>query len=421
MQALDGTLTARSFDRERLARLADALAVAVAVSLPWSTSATSILVPLWLLALLPTLSVAAVRREIATPAGGLPVLLWLLGAVGMLWADASWSERLHGLESFHKLLVIPLLFAQFRQSENGWRVVVGLLISCGGVLALSWVLWLMPQFQWTGGNPRVPVKDYIAQSSFFAICAFVLADMAIREWRERRFGRVLVNSLLALLFIANIAYAALSRTVLVVIPVLLLLLAFKQFRWKGALGALAVGALLAGIMWASSPFLRQRAMDVAIEVNNYVTENALTSSGLRIELWKKSVGFVAEAPLIGHGTGSINELYRRSIVGQTGPAALAGTNPHQQTLTVAVQLGIVGAVLLWAMWIAHLLLFRGREPAAWFGLVIVVQNIVGSLFNSHLFDFTQGWTYVFGVGVAGGMVLRSMGAAPRAAQAVAPH
>jgi O-antigen ligase len=36
----------------------------------------------------------------------------------------------------------------------------------------------------------------------------------------------------------------------------------------------------------------------------------------------------------------------------------------------------------------------------------VVQNIVSSLFNSHLFDFTSGWLYVFGVGVVGGMVLR---------------
>ncbi len=39
--------------------------------------------------------------------------------------------------------------------------------------------------------------------------------------------------------------------------------------------------------------------------------------------------------------------------------------------------------------------------------MLVVQNIVGSLFNSHLFDFTQGWVYVFGVGVAGGMVLKN--------------
>ena len=59
------------------------------------------------------------------------------------------------------------------------------------------------------------------------------------------------------------------------------------------------------------------------------------------------------------------------------------------------------------MWFAHLALFRGGGLAQWIGLMIVVQNIVGSLFNSHLFDFGQGWIYVFGVGVAGGMVLKT--------------
>ena len=61
---------------------------------------------------------------------------------------------------------------------------------------------------------------------------------------------------------------------------------------------------------------------------------------------------------------------------------------------MAIQLGLVGAAVLWAMWIAHLLLFRGNGLAEWIGLVVVVQNIVGSLFNSHLFDFAQGWVYV---------------------------
>jgi hypothetical protein len=36
-----------------------------------------------------------------------------------------------------------------------------------------------------------------------------------------------------------------------------------------------------------------------------------------------------------------------------------------------------------------------------------VQNIFTSLFNSHLFDFHEGWMYVLGVGVAGGMTLRA--------------
>ena len=62
------------------------------------------------------------------------------------------------------------------------------------------------------------------------------------------------------------------------------------------------------------------------------------------------------------------------------------------------------------MWIGHLLLFRGTTLAHWIGLVIVVQNLISSLFNSHLFDFTQGWIYVFGVGIAGGTVLRQRAA-----------
>jgi hypothetical protein len=43
---------------------------------------------------------------------------------------------------------------------------------------------------------------------------------------------------------------------------------------------------------------------------------------------------------------------------------------------------------------------------AWIGLVMVVQNLVGSLFNSFIFDFTEGWLYVVGVGVVAGMVQR---------------
>jgi hypothetical protein len=59
------------------------------------------------------------------------------------------------------------------------------------------------------------------------------------------------------------------------------------------------------------------------------------------------------------------------------------------------------------MWLAHLWLFRGGSFAAWVGLLVVVENIVSSLAHSHLFDFANGWLYVLGVGVAGGMALRA--------------
>ena len=65
------------------------------------------------------------------------------------------------------------------------------------------------------------------------------------------------------------------------------------------------------------------------------------------------------------------------------------------------------------MWLVHLLLFRGEGLIAWIGLLVVVQNIFTSLFNSHLFDFHEGWMYVLGVGVAGGTLLEQGVAARR--------
>jgi hypothetical protein len=149
-----------------------------------------------------------------------------------------------------------------------------------------------------------------------------------------------------------------------------------------------------------------RTETIWTDLQIYEKTDARTSSGERAEFAKKSIAFIREAPIIGHGTGTIRALFTKASAGQTGAAGVAAANPHNQTFAVAIQLGLVGALVLWAMWVAHLWMFRTGGLAEWIGFVVVVQNIVGSLFNSHLFDFLQGWVYVVGVGVAGGMTLK---------------
>jgi O-antigen ligase len=404
--------------RVRLSRIADGLVVAVAVSLPWSTSATGILIVLWLLAFIPTIDLAALRSEMLTWAGGLPVLLWLLAVVGMLWADASMSERLGGLSSFHRLLVVPMLLAQSRRSEIGKTVLTGFLISSVVLLVASGahaalfhrVLWMK------GPIAGVPVKDYISQSTMFVICAFALFGIAVDAWRARRHRYALALVLLALVFLADIAYIVTGRTALAVIPILALLFGFKQLGWKGLVTAFAATTVLAGALWTSSPYLRDRVQLTFTQIGAYEATNEINSTGLRLEFWKKSIGFVAQAPIIGHGTGAINGLFRQAVVGQNTASAFSSENPHQQILTVMIQLGLIGAGLLIAMWMAHVALFSGPGIVSWIGLIIVVQNAVSSQFNSHLFDFTEGWLYVFGVGVIGGMVRRAQALRTEAAQ-----
>jgi O-antigen ligase len=398
-------LSAISIDRARLGHIADALVTAIAVSLPWSTSATAILIVLWLIAVTPTLDVASLRREVLSPAGGLPVLLWGFGAAGMLWADASWSERFAGLSGFHKLLLVPVLLTQFRRSGQERQVIIGFLASSVVLLIVSWALVLTPNLAWRGKtNVGVPVKDYVLQSEIFAICAFGLIGQAVELWRRRpRLSLVIVVVVAA--FLANILYVATARTTLLVLAVMLVLLGLRQFEWKGAVCATLIGTLLAGAAWASSPYLRQRVSVAVEQVRTYGASDVDNPVGLRLEYWRKSLTLIAEAPIIGHGTGTIPQLFRRDATAETIPTLMT-TNPHSQILTVAVQLGLIGAGVLVAMWIAHLTLFCDRTLVAWFGLVIVTCNVVSSLFNSHLFDFSQGWLYVFGVGLTGGTVLR---------------
>jgi O-antigen ligase len=399
-------------DRKRVVQLADWAAVAVAVSLPWSTSATSILLVLWLLVLLPTLDVAMVRRAVETAAGGLPVLLWVLAAVGMMWAEVSWAARIHGLDGFHRLLVIPLLLAQFRRSEHGAWVLWGFLASAVLLLLVCWALVLAQIPSWPNHLHAygVLVKDDIAQSTVFLICAMAVIWRACETLSDRNWLMVLWLAGLAALFLAYLAFVTRSRSAIAIAPLLVLLLGWRLFRWKGLVTACIAGLVLAAGLWATSQRLREHFFVSIQQAEDYRATNADNSIGEHIEFLRKSATFVREAPLVGHGTGSIAALFRRLATGQTGAAGVATVNPHSQIFGVAIQLGLAGAAVLLAIWAAHYLLFRTAGWTAWVGTVVVVENAVSSLAHSHLFDFTHGWLYVFGVGVAGGMMLRQSNA-----------
>lgn len=396
-----------TLDRNLLSRLADWLVVAVAVALPWSTSITQIFGVLWLLSVLPTLRISALWRELTTVAGGLPVLLWCLGLLGVLWAHVGWAERFAGLNTFHRLLIVPLLLAQFRRSDSGLWVLYGFLVSSVVALLASFVLISIHSVGWRGNGVGVAVHDDVFQSSLFIICAFGLLGAAWNKARERHWTAMLLFAVTAVLFIANFAVVEVfSRIVLAVAPVLAGLLGWHWLRWKGLFGACAILAIVGCGLWFGSPSFRTQLYNSLKETREYRAANKATPIGMHIEFLRESLFICFSAPIIGHGTGSIADEFRQVTAQQSGAAGVPTDNPHNQTLAIAIQLGVVGVVLLWAMWIGHLLLFRGYDVIAWLGTVVVVENIISSTVHSHLFDFANGWLYIFGVGVLGGMTLR---------------
>jgi len=395
----------------------DLVAVLVAALLPWSTSGVAIVMIVWLVALVYTLEVRPFLASLRRPVCMLPIALVVLAAVGTLWSDAPWGVRLYALSPVTKLLALPLLLYHFERTKRGLWVFAAFLISCTLLMAVSWLVLLDPGLSLKHGDAErgIFVKNYIDQSKEFALCVVALVYPIVTLLRDQKNRHSLLLIAIAVSFIVNMTFVVVSRTALVTLPVMLAVFALMHLKWRANVILFAGTVVLAALAWMASPQLQATTEKFTRDYRIYKELNQPTSIGVRLEFYRKSLHFFAEAPLIGHGTGSTRGLFEAAA---TGPAVLAAGqvigNPHNQTLNVAVQWGSVGVVILYAMWLVHLLLFRGEGLVAWIGLMVVLQNVFSSLFNSHLFDFHEGWMYVLGVGVAGGAMLReNMGKAAR--------
>ncbi|MBR1129992.1 O-antigen ligase family protein [Bradyrhizobium iriomotense] len=401
--------------------MVDLFAILTAASLPWSTSLAGIFNALMLLCMVPFLDVRAFLQSLTRPICAAPIALVLLALVGTLWSDAAWGARFYAVNPTVKLLVLPVLLYHFERSPRGRWIFVAFLVSCALLSVMSWLVALHPNLALKNDPPErgIFVKNYIDQSQEFALCAVALAYPVVMLLREKRYWLAGLLTALALSFFVNMAFVVVSRTALVTVPIMFAVFALLHLSWRNI--AIISAALLAGaaLAWQASPQLRRTVDSFASDYTRYVEKGAPTSAGLRLEFWRKSLGFFAEAPIVGHGTGSTRGLFERAATPGGQPLASAEVigNPHNQTLNVAVQWGVIGIVSLYTIWILHLLLFRGDSLANWVGLLVVVQNVFTSLFNSHLFDFHEGWMYVIGVGVAGGMVIRAQQAEAKMGEA----
>ena len=387
----------------------DLLTVLIAILLPWSTTGVVIAVVLWIFALIPTLEARPFLRSLKRPICVLPIAFFALALIGTLWSDASWGARLYAVGPTAKLLALPLLLYHYERSPRGPWVFIAFLASCTLLMAVSWAvafdphLTLKPEAQGRG----IFVKNYIDQSQEFALCAVALAFPILTFLRRRRIPLAALLTAIALGFVVNMSFVVISRTALATMPVLLALFALLHLKCRTVIVSLCVAAVLSAVVWNASPSLRATASKFVSDYRQTRIQNNPSGVGSRLEYWQKSMDFFAEAPVIGHGTGSTRGLFEQAAIGETGAQAEIVGNPHNQTLNVAVQWGAIGIVALYAMWLCHLSLFRGEGWVNWVGLLVVVQNVLTSLFNSHLFDFVEGWMYVIGVGVAGGMTLNA--------------
>ena len=398
---------------ERLLISRQMAAVATAAMLPVSTSGQAIALSAFVV-----LAILTIKREqwlatIVTPAAAIPVGLYALIVIGMLWSPTPFAPG-GGVGHYAKLLLVPVAMACAFTPRQGLQIGYGFLAGCLVVLALSFLsffILLPPPFR--HAMDGVPLKDNAVQSGCFALSAFALALGGVNVWVGGNRRRAATMLILALVFLADVFMIYISKTGILIAVALVALLVVQTGGWRRSLLIATPIVLVAAIaLWSSGPAqqrLAQIATDIRAVDSGNASSEATLSTASRLDFWSKAVEFIEQAPWFGHGTGSTKSLYQSLEATRPSPYGEAVPDPHNQFFAIAIQVGLVGGAILLAMWAVHFSMFVGGGFACAIGQAVVIQNFIGSLFSSHLSTVTQGMLYCLAVGLLGGIVQRARG------------
>lgn len=357
------------------------------------------------------------RRDAALGALWTPRMLAVIGmafATSLLWTGADLPSALGTLLKHIKLLEIVVLAVLVRTVAEARIGIAAYALGQGFLLLSSWLLFAGVPIPWQADSAvRYEVfSTYLDQSLMFATAAgvfwYLRGDGLWPRWAGISLAALaLVNTLLLLegrsgylVALTTIALAImwamprhLRLAALVITPVVLLL--------GLSLGSVKVHERVTQVFNESQNFAQTRQVGVG------------DSSGWRLNAWLRSVQALQEKPVLGHGVGNWAPVIKR-IQGSDADAIFGQgnhSNPHNEYLLWAVELGVGGALLLLALFIGIARDAMRFSPVVQQALLgVVAATAVACLFNSALYDDLMGDFFCVSLGLLMALGVRSMAA-----------
>jgi O-antigen ligase len=374
-----------------------ALGFSIPVSTALDSALTLLLLVAWLAAGRYRYKYDALR---ANPVALAAIALWLLYAVGVLWAGDTGGNAGAYLGKYSKLLLLPVVATLLTDPRDRERALIAFAAGLLLTLALSYALWLgllTPGRPFTGdaANPTV-FKKHITQN---VLIAFGVLLLSLFAWRAGSRWVRLVWTGLALLAAVNVLFLGHGRTGYLVLAALVLAGAIHLYRWRGAVAATLAIPLTAAALYTLAPTFHERVAMAVGEAKDWDRErSAGTAVGLRLEYYHNTLALVRDRPLLGVGTGGFPGAYAERVR-DTGMDQ--ARNPHNQYLLTAAELGVVGLAAFLFFLVQHGRA-SARLPAPEERLLargLLALMAVGCLFNSLLLDHTEGVFFVWLSGV----------------------
>jgi O-antigen ligase len=408
---------------------ARAFAVAALCMVPVSTALTNVFCGLFAAALVISPEFWRNLRSFVTDPPSLAALLILAAlAASVTYTVAPHDSAWNWVAKYDKLMLLPFAVIAFRQSnwapivQRSWFITlcVILLLSTTNYLGLTAI---GPAHASALPTSRAWVfKNHIAAGMFGALLFYQAADLALsarKALSRAAYAGVAVWSLVnVFVMLQGRTGQVIALLLILVIGVRFVLLLRKQSVLRAWLAACVLALAGVALVVAVGTMRNGRLAEVSSEVQQYHQSDAVTSSGLRLEWYKRGLGLYRQRPVIGYGAGGLQVQFEKLSAGKTAAEGQLTSNPHNEYLLMAVQLGSVGLLLFINLIVQIARGSRTLDPRSrhlllgWLAIFTI-----GSLANSLLLDFAEGHLIVLLAGILLGCGERSE-ALPRETSAI---
>ncbi|VWC80242.1 polymerase [Burkholderia lata] len=390
---------------------ARAFAVAALCMVPVSTALTNVFCGLFAAALVISPEFWRDLRSFVTDPASLAALLILAAlAASVTYTVAPHNKAWNWVAKYDKLLLLPFAVLAFRHSN--WAPIVR---RCWfGTLCVILLLSTTNYLGLTAIGPahatELPLsrawvfKNHIAAGMFGALLFYQAADLALAArtaLSRAAYAGVAAWSLVnVFVMLQGRTGQVIALLLILVVAVRFVLMLHKQSALRAWLAACVLALAGMALVVAVGTMRNGRLAEVASEVQQYHQSDAVTSSGLRLEWYKKGVDLYLQRPVIGYGAGGLQVQFEKLAAGKTAAEGQLTSNPHNEYLLMAVQLGTFGLLLFINLIVQIARGSRTLDPRsqhlllAWLAIFAI-----GSLANSLLLDFAEGHLIVLLAGI----------------------
>lgn len=328
----------------------------------------------------------------------LSLILYIALAIGVLYSGANtYSHALARLMKYNKLLLIPVIIYLFQDTKYK-KIGIYFFVSAMLLTVLIGYLHFFTGMKMPSGsyNPGRIFIHYIITPAFMAFTAIFCLQKFITTLNNNLIKITWLTTALATIyyvyFISGTRSGYLLQSILLIYFGYNICTTKHNFNiaksWPRVLLLIAMLGIIFPLGIKYTNMFTARVFEAKSDVTKFQNNQAFTSNGARLSWYVNAPKIIAKKPIFGYGTGSLTDVYAQNFAGKNMPLT---TNPHNQYIEIAFQLGIFGLALLLA-----LLFFAYKNVAEdplinLMGKSAIITIAIGSCFNSWLLDLAPGF------------------------------